>query len=81
MKHPPHLPTGPHCLVSPLTLVPGGGGQALRVNVTFRGYDRCPGNEKNRDWLWAELGEEEEKAELRKDKQSSVETRSGFCKE
>ena len=53
----------------------------MRVNVTFRGYDRCPGNEKNRDWLWAELGEEEEKAELRKDKQSSVETRSGFCKE
>ena len=61
--------------------------------------DRCPGHEKNRDWLWgrrgdrgngqpglqehrAELGEEEEKEELRKDKQSSIETRiSGFCKE
>ena len=69
-----------------------GEGWALRVNVTFRGCDRCPGHEKNRDWLWArrgdrgdgqpglqehraELGEEEEKEELRKDKQSSIETR------
>lgn len=29
----------------------------MRVNVTLRGRDRCPGHEKDREWLWGRRGD------------------------